>query len=190
MTTQHTIVLGSGSPRRQELLQSLGLTITVRVPEVDEIYPENTPAHEVAPYLAQLKANALLPSIKDHELLITSDTVVIQNQNVLGKPEHKEEAFATLKSLSNSEHEVVTGVFIGNNLKQKVFFETTKVFFKALSDEEINYYIEHFKPFDKAGSYGIQEWIGKIGVTKIEGCFYNVMGLPIGRLWDELKRFD
>ena len=189
MNLQHTIVLGSASPRRHELLQSLGLSITVRVASIDEVYPDDLSATEVPLYLAELKAKALMPTLQKGELLITSDTVVIQDGQVLGKPKNEEEARQTLSSLSNRSHEVVTGVFIGSLEKEIGFATTTKVYFNPLSKEEIDYYIANFKPFDKAGSYGIQEWIGKIGVSKIEGCFYNVMGLPVGRVWEALKQF-
>lgn len=189
MITSKKIVLGSGSPRRKELLESLGLSLRIKTADIEEVYPETLKAHEVASYLAHLKAKSLLSKISADELLITSDTVVIQNNRVLGKPTNKKEAIKTLAALSGNQHEVVTGVFIGNNDKSQVFSETTKVIFRPLSTEEINYYISNYQPFDKAGSYGIQEWIGKIGVSKIEGCFYNVMGLPVGRVCDFLKQF-
>lgn len=183
------IIIGSKSPRRQQLISGLGLDFEVRTKEVEEIYPENLPAHEVAEFLSKLKSSPLLETLGENEVLLTSDTTVIINDTVLGKPKDLEEAKTMIASLSNNDHEVVTGVCLSSKEKQVSFSVSTRVFFNALSQEEINYYVEKFHPLDKAGAYGIQEWIGQIGVQKIEGSYYNVVGLPIARVWAELKNF-
>ncbi|MDX1446141.1 Maf family nucleotide pyrophosphatase [Lishizhenia sp.] len=183
------IIIGSKSPRRQQLISGLGLDFEVRTKEVEEIYPEDLPAHEVAEFLSKLKSAPLLDTLKEGEVLLTSDTTVIINNTVLGKPKDLEEAKAMIASLSNNDHEVVTGVCLSSKEKQVSFCVSTRVFFNALSQEEIDYYVEKFQPLDKAGAYGIQEWIGQIGVQKIEGSYYNVVGLPIARVWAELKNF-
>lgn len=185
------IVLGSKSPRRQELIKLLGLPFKIRTKEVEENYPESLDSKDVAPYLAQLKTVPLLADLSENEVLLTSDTVVVLENEVLGKPQNSEEAFSMLRSLSGRMHKVITGVDLSSKDKNFTFATTTKVFFSKLTDEEINYYITEYQPFDKAGSYGIQEWIGMIGVEKIEGCFYNVMGLPVHDVYKALiKEFD
>lgn len=183
------IIIGSKSPRRQQLIGGLGLAFEVRTKEVEEVYPDDLPAHKVAEFLSKLKATPLLDTLQESEVLLTSDTTVIIENTVLGKPKDLEEAKAMIRSLSGKDHEVVTGVCLSSKDKQVVFSVSTKVSFKSLSEVEINYYVEKFKPLDKAGAYGIQEWIGQIGVQKIEGSYYNVVGLPIARVWDELKKF-
>lgn len=173
------IVLGSKSPRRQELIKELGFPFEIRTKEIEENFPSSLDSTEVAPYLAKLKAQPLIETLTVNELLLTSDTVVVHNNKVLGKPKNSEEAFNMLKNLSNNVHEVITGVHLESITMNKTFATTTKVHFSELSDEQIHFYINNYQPFDKAGSYGIQEWIGMIGVEKIEGCYYNVMGLPV-----------
>ena len=173
------IVLGSKSPRRQELIKELGFPFEIRTKEVEENFPSSLDSSEVAPFLARLKAQPLIATLTSQELLLTSDTVVVHNNTILGKPKDSDEAFSMLRSLSNDTHEVITGVHLESISQKKTFATSTKVHFSELTDEQIHYYIKNYEPFDKAGSYGIQEWIGMIGVEKIEGCFYNVMGLPV-----------
>ena len=186
MISIKNIVLGSKSPRRQELLKSIITDFEVITKEVEEIIPDNIQPNEAAKYLAELKASAYQLEIEEGKTIITSDTVVINDNKILGKPIDANEAFEMLSSLSGKTHEVYTGVCIIKKDKKIVFDELTKVTFKVLSVDEINYYITNYKPFDKAGSYGIQEWIGMIGVTKVEGCFYNVMGFPVAKVYKEL----
>ena len=188
MLNLKNIVLGSKSPRRQELLKSIIGVFEVITKDVEEIIPDSVSPNDSAKYLAQLKATAYIDEIEKGKTIITSDTVVLNNNTVLGKPANKDEAFKMIKSLSGKSHKVITGVCIKNIEKEMAFDEVTKVYFKELSDEEINYYIDTYQPFDKAGSYGIQEWIGMISVEKIEGCYYNVMGLPIASLYNVLTR--
>ena len=183
------IILASKSPRRKELLELLDLNFTVEVPEVDEVFPESLDVTKVAEYLANLKADAFT-NIPTDTVVITADTVVILDEQILGKPKDKAEAVNMLKSLSNRCHKVITGVCIKSKDKTVSFSNTTKVFFKELTSSEIEHYIENYKPFDKAGSYGIQEWIGAIGITKIEGSYFNVVGLPIHELNKQLANFE
>lgn len=175
------IILASQSPRRKELLGLLDLDFKVEVREVEEIFPNSLDSSEVAEYLANLKA-AAFTNLSDEQLIITADTVVILDQQILGKPKDRTEAIQMLRSLSNRSHNVTTGVCIKSSDKTISFSNTTKVYFKELTTSEIEYYIENYKPYDKAGSYGIQEWIGAIGITKIEGSYFNVVGLPIQEL--------
>ena len=181
------LILGSASPRRRELIEGLGLDCEVRIESVEENYPVDLNIYKVPEYLAQIKAQPLLEGIKEDEVLLTSDTVVIMNNDILHKPKDEQNAYEMLKALSGQMNEVVTGVSLISNETKVVFSSITKVFFSTLRDEDINYYIERYKPFDKAGGYGIQEWIGQIGVERIEGCFYNVMGLPIHQVWEHLN---
>ncbi len=184
------VILGSGSPRRKELLDELGVDFTTVNLRVKESYPEGLKDAEIALFLANLKAMAY-PSahLTDKTILITADTIVCLNDEVIGKPEDEVHAFEILRSLSGRTHSVITAVCLRNNSMKKLFHNETKVTFKILSDEEINYYIQRYKPFDKAGAYGIQEWIGLIGIEKIEGSYFNVMGLPVHQLYDELQQF-
>lgn len=182
------IVLGSSSPRRIELIKNLGFACEVRKKEVEEIYPADMEAEQVPEYLSELKAHPLINAIQENEVLLTSDTVVVLNDRILEKAENAKEAKEMLLDLSGNSHEVITGVHLYNPNKALSFTVKTKVFFKTLTLAEIDYYIKHFQPFDKAGAYGIQEWIGQIGVQKIEGCFYNVMGLPVNKVWETLHR--
>jgi septum formation protein len=183
-----SIILASQSPRRKELLSLLDLDFTVEVKSVDEIFPSDLKTTDVAGYLAKLKASAFKTILKE-QIIITADTVVILDDKILGKPKNEVESKTMLQSLSNRKHEVITGVCLKSATKTHTFSCTTNVFFKELSNAEIDYYIENYKPYDKAGSYGIQEWIGAIGITKIEGSYFNVVGLPIQELNEQLKKF-
>jgi len=185
--SKYNIILASGSPRRQEFFKDLGLDFEVRLKPVAEEFPKRLRHFEISDYLAQLKAIPFKGTLKDNDILITSDTIVWHNNDALGKPKNASEAFQMLKSMSNSSHEVITSVCFTTSEFQKTVNATTKVSFKALSDDEILYYINTFKPFDKAGAYGIQEWIGKIGITHIEGSYFNVMGLPTHLVYKTLN---
>ena len=181
------LVLGSKSPRRQALIKELGFEVEIRTKETEEIYPNTLELSEVPEYLAKLKAEALLDSLKDDEVLLTSDTVVLHKGELLGKPKNSKDSLKMLNSLSNSSHTVITGVSLISNQKKCSFSTQTEVFFSDINSADINRYIEQHKPFDKAGSYGIQEWLGYIGVEKINGCYYNVMGLPLHDVYNALK---
>ena len=186
----YKIVLGSQSPRRKELLAGLGYTFTCRTTDAEEIFPDSLSAEEIPIFLSRLKAEALMPTLQADELLITADTIVWHNQRVLGIPHDEEEAKEMLRSLSAATHEVITGVTLTTLQRQHSFAVNTKVRFASLTEEEITHYIQQFKPMDKAGAYGIQEWIGYIGVEHIEGSYFNVMGLPVQRLYKELKQWE
>ena len=179
------IILASNSPRRKELLGGLGVDFEVKVLNgVDESYPDTLPAKDVAEYIATEKAAAY--TVQEDELLITADTVVIVGQDILGKPKDAADACRMLRELSGKTHQVVTGVCLTTSQEQRRFSVTTDVTFKQLSDAEIEHYVDKYKPFDKAGAYGIQEWIGYIGVTALNGSYYNVMGFPVQRVYEEL----
>lgn len=186
--TKFSIILASQSPRRKELLELLDLDFCIEVRELDELFPDTIKADEVAEYLAKLKASAF-DDLTQEQLIITADTVVCVDDKILGKPKDAAEAKTMLQTLSNRSHKVITGVCLKTATEQISFSDTSKVFFKALSEAEIDYYIENYKPFDKAGSYGIQEWIGAIGITKIEGSYFNVVGLPVQKLALHLAKF-
>ncbi|KGF38472.1 MAG: Maf-like protein [Prevotella bivia] len=184
------IVLASNSPRRRELLAGLGIEFEVRVlPDIDESYPADLPVMQIAEYIAHEKASAYLLTMKDNDLVITADTVVIIGNEVLGKPKDEEDAKRMLRLISGKTHQVVTGVCLTTTKQQRHFSVSTDVTFKNLPENEINYYITKYKPFDKAGAYGIQEWIGYVGVTSLNGSYFNVMGLPVQKLWEELKKY-
>ena len=183
----YSIILASGSPRRQQFFKDLDLDFEIRLKEIEEIYPPELKAEEITNYLAELKANAFEGELQANEILITSDTIVWHNGRALGKPKDEQDAFAILKSLSNSTHEVVTSVCFKTNSETKLLHEITKVTFNELSEDAIRYYIENYKPFDKAGAYGIQEWIGFVGVSKIEGSYANVMGMPTDKVYEYLN---
>jgi septum formation protein len=172
------IILGSKSPRRKELLEGLGYTFEIRTKDTDESYPSTIPSLEVAKFIALQKASALISDLKSDEIVLCADTVVIVDDQILGKPHTSDEAIQMLDQLSGKTHFVNTGVVIASTTKKVQFDVTTKVCFKSLSTAEIEYYVENYKPYDKAGSYGIQEWIGYIGVSSIEGSYFNVVGLP------------
>ncbi|MCF8358784.1 MAG: Maf family nucleotide pyrophosphatase [Prolixibacteraceae bacterium] len=185
----YKIILASKSPRRQQLLQELGLPYEIMVIHTDESYPENLPVDEIPEYIARKKAAPFKPNLPGNTLVITADTVVAIDEKVLGKPAGYDDAFDMLNALSGRWHRVSTGVCLLAAGKEVAFTSVTKVLFKNLTNEEISHYITHYKPFDKAGAYGIQEWIGYIAVEKIEGSYFNVMGLPVQRLYEELCGF-
>ena len=185
--SNYTIILASSSPRRQQLLKDLDINFKIQTKEVEEIYPKNLKHIQITDFLADLKAKPF--ELLKNELLITSDTIVWCNNEALGKPKDAKEAFEMLQKLSENTHTVITSISIKTKDFQKIINDTTEVTFKKLSFDEINYYIENYKPFDKAGAYGIQEWIGKIGINKIKGSYFNVMGLPIHKLYEELMNF-
>jgi len=187
---KYKLILASGSPRRQQFFKDLDLDFEIRLNEIEEIYPPELKAEEITNYLAELKAKAFEGELKENEILITSDTIVWFNDKALGKPKDAQDAFAILKSLSNATHEVITSVCFKTSTKTSVLFELTKVTFNKLSDEAIHYYIENYKPFDKAGAYGIQEWIGFVGVAKIEGSYANVMGMPTDKVYEYLMSLE
>jgi septum formation protein len=183
------LVLGSKSPRRQELLAGMGFDFDVRTKDTDERFPDSLSPKEVPLYLAALKANALIDELKQGEVLITSDTIVLLDNEILGKPTSPANAKEMLRKLASKNHEVITGVHLKSLEKSHSFSVSTKVFFKPLTEEMIDFYIENYNPFDKAGSYGIQEWIGFVGIDRIEGSYFNVVGLPVAELWDALNNF-
>lgn len=186
----YDIILASNSPRRRQLLKGLDIDFEVRVlPDIAEDYPPGLAAKDIPLYVSKEKAAAYRNMLSDSQLLITADTMVIADSKALGKPHSDEEAHAMLRTLSGRTHDVVTGVALTTKRHQKAFAVSTEVTFKQLTDEEINYYIEKYHPYDKAGAYGIQEWIGYVGVTAIRGSYFNVMGLPVQRIWEELKNF-
>ena len=185
----YNYILASGSPRRQILLKSLGIDFKVDIKEVEESFPENMAKEKIPVFLAEMKAEPFLAELTKKDLLITADTIVWLNGKVLGKPDNEEEARRMLHSLSGRKHKVISGVCLSSCRKQKSFYAVSDVHFKILSDHEIDYYIFAYKPYDKAGAYGIQEWIGYIGITHIEGSFYNVMGLPVQKLYTEILCF-
>ena len=186
---KYHLILASKSPRRQFLLKDLGLNFEVRTKEVDESFPSELKAEQIALYLCEKKAHAFDDELNDNSIVITADTIVWVDNQVLNKPENFDDAVRMLKLLSGKVHEVYTGVCLKSKDKLSSFYAVTKVHFKKLTDEEINYYISNFHPYDKAGAYGAQEWIGYIAVDKIEGSYFNVMGLPLKELYEELLKF-
>lgn len=186
----YAYVLGSQSPRRKQLLKQLGLPFTIRSHDFDEDFPAGLGMSEIPVFLAQKKADSLLPDLNDHELLITADTIVWLNGEVLGKPGDREHAREILYKLSGRMHQVVTGVCLATKKKSITFHSETDVEFRTLTNSEIEHYIEICKPYDKAGAYGIQEWIGLAGIIRIQGSYFNVVGLPIDQLYVEISRFD
>ena len=186
----YNIILASNSPRRKELLAGLGVKFDVRlIADIDETYPDNIKSHDVAEYIAKKKADAYKQSIASNELIITADTIVILGDEIFGKPLNADDAYAMLQKLSGKTHQVITGVCLLTKNEQRVFRVTTDVTFKELEMEEIKYYVDNYKPFDKAGAYGIQEWIGYIGVTSLNGSYFNVVGFPVQRIYTELQKF-
>lgn len=185
---KYDIVLASNSPRRRELLGQLGVKFRVEtIKGLDESYDPSMPVNEVAAYLSQLKASAY--SLAANELIITADTVVICAGEVMGKPVDRDDAYRMIRALSGRTHVVITGVTVATRDKKETFSNVTEVTFAPLTDEEIYHYIDDYRPYDKAGAYGIQEWIGYMGITGINGCYYNVMGLPVNHLYTLLKTF-
>lgn len=187
LQTNYKIILGSGSPRRQQFFSDFDLEFEIRVKEIEEVYPAHLKATEITNYLALLKANAFSGELLDNELLVTSDTIVWQNNCAIGKPKNFENAVEMLQNLSNKKHQVITSVCFKTNTKTEVFSEITEVTFTELSLNDIHYYLNTYKPYDKAGAYGIQDWIGLIGISKIEGSYTNVVGLPTHLVYDFLR---
>jgi septum formation protein len=185
----YQVVLVSQSPRRRELLKGLEIDFTATSVDADESYPSHLQGEQVPCYITQAKADAYKALLKENTLAITADTVVSINGQILGKPADKAEAMAMLRTLSGNKHEVITAVCIFTNNTERLFYAVSEVYFKPLTNQEIEHYIDTYQPFDKAGSYGVQEWIGYIGIEKIVGSYYNVMGLPIQRLYQELTLF-
>ena len=183
------IILASGSPRRQQFFKEMDLHYTIRLKEIEEIYPEHLQAEEITNFLAVLKASAFENELKENDVLVTSDTIVWLNGKALGKPKDYDDAFKMLQQLANQTHEVITSVCLKSIDKTDVFHCVTKVTFANLSDEAIRYYLDNYQPFDKAGSYGIQDWIGLIGISKIEGSYTNVVGLPTEMLFQKLMNY-
>jgi len=184
---QHkNIILASGSPRRQQFFKEMDIPFSIRLKEIEEVYPNHLKAEEITNYLAALKAKAFEGTLQENDILVTSDTIVWLDGNALGKPKDRTDAVAMLQKLSNQTHEVITSVCIKSIAKTEIFHCITKVTFTALTDEAIHYYIEKYEPFDKAGSYGIQDWIGLIGISKIEGSYTNVVGLPTELLFKKI----
>ena len=186
----YKLILASASPRRQQLMKDAGFTFEVRLKSVEEKYPQELHLENVPEYLSKVKASAFREELKADEVLITADTVVCIHDRILGKPTDRKEAISMLQELSGNRHLVVTGVSVTTRTEQLSFSSRTDVFFKHLSNEEIELYVDTYKPFDKAGAYGIQEWIGYIGIERIEGSFYNVMGLPIQKLYETLRKLQ
>ena len=186
---KYKVILASGSPRRRELMAGLGVNYEVRIlPEVDESYPDTLQGEEIPLYIAKEKADAYIPMMQPDELIITADTIVWLDGKVLGKPRDREDALQMLRTMSGRTHEVFTGVCITTTDWQRSFTAQTEVRFATLSEDEIIYYVDNFKPMDKAGAYGVQEWIGFIGVENISGSYYNIMGLPVQKLYRELLK--
>ena len=188
--SKYKIILASGSPRRQQFFKDLDLEFEIRLKDIEEIYPDNLQGVEITNYLAELKANAFDGEINANEILVTSDTIVWLDNKALGKPKNYDDAFVILKSLSNTTHEVITSVCFKTIDKTDTIFEVTKVTFNELSDVAIRYYLDNCKPFDKAGAYGIQEWIGLVGITRIDGSYTNVVGLPTEKVYQYLSKYD
>jgi septum formation protein len=187
---QRRIILASRSPRRQQLLQELGIVFETILRDYDESYPDDMEGDEIARYIALKKADSFRNELKDNDIVITADTIVWCNNHVLGKPLNEKDAIRILREISGNTHEVITGVTILSLKKETTFSVSTKVTFETLTQDEIDFYIEKFKPYDKAGAYGIQEWIGIIACSHIEGSYFNVVGLPVQRLYKELQSFS
>lgn len=187
---RYHLILASASPRRISLLNELNLTFECIPLDVEEVFPSGLEDHDVAKFLARLKAESFpIEKLTPKSILITADTIVCLNDEIIGKPDDREHAIEMLRKLSGKMHKVITGVCLRSHNKESIFSNETDVYFSKLTEEEIIYYVDQFKPFDKAGAYGIQEWIGYIGIEKIEGSYFNVMGLPVQQLYTELKKF-
>ncbi|MBE7630431.1 Maf family nucleotide pyrophosphatase [Tenacibaculum piscium] len=199
--SKYRVILASNSPRRQELIKDLNIPFIIKTKEIEELYPEHLKGAEISDFLATLKAVPFEKELLENDLLITSDTIVWHQNKALGKPKDYQDAFEMLQSFSNTTHQVITSICISigvsdvsktstKQLKKIIFNDTTTVTFKKLTHDEVDYYINTYKPFDKAGAYGIQEWIGKIAITKIEGSYFNVMGFPVHKLYQELMNIN
>ena len=189
LSEKYNIILGSASPRRKELLSDIGLRFSIQTTDKEEAFSHSLREAEIAEFLAKQKSEFLSVNLQQNDLLITADTIVSFKNELLNKPKNKEEAFKTLNKLSENTHKVITGVCLKSKNKEIVFSATTRVTFKALSEDEIHHYINKYNPYAKAGSYGIQDWIGKIGIININGSYTNVVGLPISELYQHLKLF-
>ena len=190
MLENYHIILASNSPRRRQLLSGLDIDFEVKVmPDIEEIYPETLAIQDIPVFIATEKAAAYKDMMTERDLIITADTVVVLGEMVLGKPKNKDDAKLMLHELSGHTHQVITGVCLMSRVRQRNFSVTTDVTFKDLTEAEISYYVEKYQPLDKAGAYGIQEWIGYVGVTSLNGSYFNVMGLPVQRIYNELKLF-
>lgn len=186
--SKYNIILASKSPRRHQFLKELDIPFTIQLKEIEEVYPKELQGTEITDYLANLKSQPFTNSLKENDLLITSDTIVWLDNKALGKPKDKNDAIRILQEISGKKHQVITSVSIKAKHFQIIFNDTTNVYFKELTVDEIEYYVDNHQPFDKAGSYGIQEWIGFIGIERIEGSYFNVMGLPVQKLYKELMK--
>lgn len=187
---KRNLILASRSPRRQMLLDGLDVSFEIKVKNTKEVYPKDMPVEEVPIFLSKLKAKAFdITKLYDNDIVITADTIVVLDGKIIGKPKSKKEAIKIIQSLSGNKHTVITGVCLTSNKKQVTFSAKSTVYFREISTEDIEYYVEEYSPMDKAGAYGIQEWIGYIAIEKIEGSFYNVMGLPTQMLYEELLKF-
>ena len=189
LSEQYNIILGSASPRRKELLSDIGLRFSIQTTDKEETFSLSLKEEEIAEFLSKQKSEFLSENLQQNDLLITADTIVSFKNELLNKPKNKEEAYETLNKLSDNTHKVITGVCLKSKNKEIVFSVTTQVTFKALSENEIDHYINKYNPYDKAGAYGIQDWIGKIGIININGSYTNVVGLPISELYQHLKLF-
>lgn len=185
--SNYNLILASGSPRRQHLFKELDIPFTIDIREVEEVYPKHLKGAQITDYLADLKSKSF-KNLQANDLLITSDTIIWFEEKAIGKPKNKKDAFDMLKKMSGKEHDVFTSVSIKGKSIQKIFNDKTMVLFEEFTNEEINYYLDKYSPYDKAGSYGIQDWIGLIGVKKITGSYFNVMGLPVHKLYKELLK--
>jgi septum formation protein len=189
MKNNRPIILASSSPRRQYLMKEAGFTFTVEKPEVEETFPSALPVDQVAKYLAAKKAEYFRTRINHDEIIVTADTVVVLDGQIMNKPEDKDEAFKMLSLLSGKTHLVITGVCIISKEKEEAFDDTTEVTFVSLTKQEIEFYIDQYKPYDKAGAYGAQDWIGMVAIEKIKGSYFNVMGLPVHKVYQHLKNW-
>jgi septum formation protein len=187
---KYQIILASGSPRRQQFFRDLNIPFKVELFDIKELYPNHLQKEEIPEYLAKLKAAPFQDKLSENEIVITSDTIVWLDNQALGKPENEQMAFEMLQKLSGRKHEVITAICIKTNSFEKTATDSTSVSFSELTSDEIEYYVQRYEPYDKAGSYGIQEWIGYIGVEKIEGSYFNVMGLPVHILYRMLKKIE
>lgn len=187
-TNKH-IILASKSPRRQQLFKELGLDFSIQTKDIDESYPTNLKASEITDFIAKKKAQAFENELQENDILVTSDTIVWHNGEALEKPRDRAHAIEMMESYSNTSHDVITSVCLTSKEKTVVFHDITQVYFKPLSKEEIEFYVDNYNPYDKAGAYGIQEWIGFIGVTKLVGSYFNVMGFPVHKFYEELSKF-
>ena len=183
------ILLASKSPRRKDLLEQAGIPFRILSKEVEETYPKNLNINEIPEYLSLMKAKAVLEDVEPGEIVLAADTIVAKDGVVYGKPKDEADAFHILQELSGSSHEVITGVCLLSPTKEKKFSVITTVYFNSLTEKEISHYVDNYQPYDKAGAYAIQEWIGLIGISKIEGCYFNVVGLPVSRVYEELETF-